>query len=80
MNYVSSIYHHFSVLKACRVPETIKKNRSRKDGDYINIRVMITVAGTPKALVFSPFLIQVGNFFPCVLCISYDPLKTYKSP
>lgn len=54
---------------------TIKENSSRKDGDYINIRVMITVAATPKTLVFSPFLIQVGNFFPRVLCVSYDPLK-----
>lgn len=58
------MYHHFSLLKACSKLETEKENSSRRDGDYINIGVMITVAGTPKTLVFGPFLIQVGNLFP----------------
>jgi len=79
MNYISSIYHHFSLWKACSVLDTMKENRSRRDDDDINVRVVIAVAGTPKTLLFSPFLIQVGNFFPCVLCVSYDPLKTHKS-
>lgn len=58
---------------------TIKDNSSRKNGDYINMEDMITVAGTQKTPVFSPVFIQAGQFFPDVLCASCNPLKTHKT-
>lgn len=59
--------------------EDTKENSSIKDSDCINIKVMVMPAGMMKALMFSPFLIQIGNLIPCVLYVSYDTLKRYKS-
>lgn len=58
---------------------TVKEDTSRKNGDYINMTEVITVAGTQKTPVFSPVLIQIGQFFRGVLCVSYNPLKTHKT-
>lgn len=43
----------------------IKDNSFRKNGDYINMRDMITVAGTQKTHVFHPSWIV---FSRCVVC------------
>lgn len=58
---------------------TTKDNSSRKNGDYINRKDMITVAGTQRTPVFNPVFIQVGQFFPGSLCVSYNPLKIHKT-
>lgn len=48
---------------------TIKDNSFRKNGGYVNMRDMTTVAGTQKTPVFGPVFIQVSRFFQ-VCCVS----------
>lgn len=72
-NCTSSMHCHFFLRESLWRIEEHKAQCSVQDSDCLSAGAMAMLAGMLKTSISNAFLIQVGKFFPCVLCVSYEP-------